>query len=64
MKIITYSDLHLEFGTDFLPPTDSDADLMVKWTPFTGQFWRLVNPDHAPSLRKRRTAVAQGAEIA
>ncbi|MEZ5690472.1 MAG: metallophosphoesterase [Rickettsiales bacterium] len=29
MKIITYSDLHLEFGTDFLPPTDSDADVMI-----------------------------------
>ncbi len=29
MKIITYSDLHLEFGADFLPPSSSDADLMV-----------------------------------
>lgn len=29
MKIITYSDLHLEFGTDFLPPTNSDADVMI-----------------------------------
>jgi predicted phosphodiesterase len=29
MKIITYSDLHLEFGTEFLPPTDSTADVMV-----------------------------------
>lgn len=29
MKIITYSDLHLEFGTDFLPPADSDADVMI-----------------------------------
>jgi len=29
MKIITYSDLHLEFGTDFLPPPDSGADLMI-----------------------------------
>ena len=29
MKIITYSDLHLEFGTDFKPPVDSDADLMI-----------------------------------
>ncbi len=29
MKIITYSDLHLEFGTDFLPPMDIDADLMI-----------------------------------
>ena len=29
MKIITYSDLHLEFGTDFLPPTKSDADIMI-----------------------------------
>jgi predicted phosphodiesterase len=29
MKIITYSDLHLEFGTDFLPPPDSNADLMI-----------------------------------
>lgn len=29
MKIITYSDLHLEFGTDFKPPADTDADLMI-----------------------------------
>ncbi len=29
MKIISYSDLHLEFGTDFRPPTNSDADLMI-----------------------------------
>jgi predicted phosphodiesterase len=29
MKIITYSDLHLEFGTGFLPPQDSDADVMI-----------------------------------
>ncbi len=29
MKIITYSDLHLEFGTEFLPPADSDADVMI-----------------------------------
>jgi len=29
MKIITYSDLHLEFGTNFKPPKDSDADLMI-----------------------------------
>lgn len=29
MKIITYSDLHLEFGTDFKPPINSDADLMI-----------------------------------
>ena len=29
MKIITYSDLHLEFGTNFKPPKNSDADLMV-----------------------------------
>ena len=29
MKIITYSDLHLEFGTDFRPPQDSDADVMI-----------------------------------
>ena len=29
MKIITYSDLHLEFGTDFKPPMYSDADLMI-----------------------------------
>ena len=28
MKIITYSDLHLEFGTKF-KPKDSDADLMI-----------------------------------
>jgi len=29
MKIITYSDLHLEFGTEFQPPKDTDADLMI-----------------------------------
>ena len=29
MKIISYSDLHLEFGTDFKPPKDTDADLMI-----------------------------------
>ena len=29
MKIITYSDLHLELGTAFRPPADSDADLMI-----------------------------------
>jgi len=29
MKIITYSDLHLEFGTDFRPPENSAADLMI-----------------------------------
>jgi predicted phosphodiesterase len=29
MKIITYSDLHLEFGTDFMPLSDSCADLMI-----------------------------------
>lgn len=29
MKIISYSDLHLEFGTDFKPPTDGNADVMI-----------------------------------
>ena len=29
MKIIIYSDLHLEFGIDFKPPKDSDADVMI-----------------------------------
>lgn len=29
MKILIYSDLHLEFGNEFKPPKDSDADLMV-----------------------------------
>jgi len=29
MKIIIYSDLHLEFGTEFQPPADSKADLMI-----------------------------------
>jgi Icc-related predicted phosphoesterase len=29
VKIISYSDLHLEFGTDFRPPADSDADVMI-----------------------------------
>ena len=29
MKILIYSDLHLEFGTDFKPPVNSDADVMI-----------------------------------
>jgi len=29
MKIIAYSDLHLEFGTDFTAPRDSGADVMI-----------------------------------
>jgi predicted phosphodiesterase len=29
MKIVTYSDLHLEFGNNFKPPKNSDADLMI-----------------------------------
>jgi len=29
VKIISYSDLHLEFGTDFRPPPDTDADVMI-----------------------------------
>jgi predicted phosphodiesterase len=29
MKIISYSDLHLEFGSKPKPPADSDADLMI-----------------------------------
>ncbi len=29
MKIISYSDLHLEFGTDFRSPVDTAADLMI-----------------------------------
>ena len=29
MKIISYSDLHLEFGSNFKPPKNSDADLMI-----------------------------------
>ncbi len=29
MKLTTYSDLHLEFGTNFKPPENSDADLMI-----------------------------------
>ena len=29
MKIITFSDLHLEFGIDFRSPEDSAADVMV-----------------------------------
>jgi predicted phosphodiesterase len=29
MKIISYSDMHLEFGKDFRPPTNTDADVMV-----------------------------------
>ncbi len=29
MKIISYSDLHLEFGQNFQPPSDSEADVMI-----------------------------------
>ena len=29
MKIISYSDLHLEFKTEFIPPADTAADLMI-----------------------------------
>lgn len=29
MRIISYSDLHLEFGTDFHPPAVTDADVMI-----------------------------------
>jgi predicted phosphodiesterase len=29
MKIISYSDMHLEFGKDFRPPADTDADVMI-----------------------------------
>ncbi|PZP85294.1 MAG: hypothetical protein DI582_06280 [Azospirillum brasilense] len=29
MKIISYSDLHLEFGKEFCPPADADADIMI-----------------------------------
>jgi len=29
VKILIYSDLHLEFGSDFKPPKDCDADLMI-----------------------------------
>lgn len=29
MKIITYSDLHLEFGTNIKPPANGDADVMI-----------------------------------
>ncbi len=29
MKIISYSDLHLEFGGGFLPPAETDADIMI-----------------------------------
>lgn len=29
MKIICYSDLHLEFGNEFKPPKNLDADLMI-----------------------------------
>lgn len=29
MKLLIYSDLHLEFGTDFMPPADIDADIMI-----------------------------------
>jgi Icc-related predicted phosphoesterase len=29
MKIITYSDMHLEFGRNFQPPADVDADVMI-----------------------------------
>lgn len=29
MRIITFSDLHLEFGINFIPPENSSADIMV-----------------------------------
>jgi len=29
MKIVSYSDLHLEFGSAWLPPHDIDGDLMT-----------------------------------
>jgi len=29
MKLLIYSDLHLEFGTNFKPPKDIDADIMI-----------------------------------
>lgn len=29
VKIISYSDLHLEFGSNFMPPADTDADVMI-----------------------------------
>ncbi|MFN7226428.1 MAG: metallophosphoesterase [Holosporales bacterium] len=29
MKIISYSDLHLEFGSNFMPPADTNADVMI-----------------------------------
>jgi len=29
MKIITYSDLHLEFGRNFQHPAENDADVMI-----------------------------------
>lgn len=29
MKIISYSDMHLEFGRDFRPPAYTDADVMI-----------------------------------
>jgi hypothetical protein len=29
MKIISYSDIHLEFGKDFCPPVYTDADVMI-----------------------------------
>lgn len=29
MKILLYSDLHLEFGNDFAPPKDLEADVMI-----------------------------------
>jgi hypothetical protein len=29
MKIISYSDLHLEFGSSFMPPADTDGNVMI-----------------------------------
>jgi len=29
MKIVTFSDLHLEFGTDFKPSKNGNADVMI-----------------------------------
>jgi len=45
MKIITYSDLHLEFGGKLIPAPQNSADLMVLagdgQPPFVGPVFKL-----------------------
>ena len=62
MKIISYSDLHLEFGSNFMPPADTDADVMIlagdicrekltAWLEDGKSGSRVVISHHAPVIR-------------